>query len=140
MTLTLSIIAILISITSLGFSVYQYNQGHKIKINDKVNNFLEETYRFRKFLDDKKKLYSNTDDIPDYEDLFELGIITIENRIVPVLEKSKISIDDFYLIERKFMGLRTEIELTCKQIEEAIRFNEECIATGMKPMKFENYD
>lgn len=140
MTLTLSIIAIVISITSLGFSIYQYYQGSKIKINDKVSSLLEETYTFRKFLDDKKKLCSNTDDIPDYKDLFESGIITVENTIVPVLEKSKISVDDFYLIERKFMGLRNEIELTCKQIEEAIRFNEEGISVDMKPMKFENYD
>ncbi|NOR25432.1 MAG: hypothetical protein GQ542_13800 [Desulforhopalus sp.] len=140
MTITLSVIAIILSVTSFGFSVYQYKIGSKIKINEKINDLVKDLYSLRRTIEEKKNKYANTDDIPDYADTFEIHISVVEDVLATFLKKGKISIEDFYEIERECITLHLEFDLFCKQIDETIRFNKECVSAGMKPIEFDSYD
>lgn len=139
MTFALSIIAILISLTSLGFAIYQYTQSRHIKVNDKISHLIKEVYNFRMYLEDRNIEYGSTDYAPDFEKMFTDSSRIVDG-IVPILEKKNLTAKEFYAIERRFFGLKSTVELTCKKIDEAIRFNMECVDAGYEPIEFDRLE
>ena len=124
-TTVIAIVALVISIASLAFGVYQYRILHRVRMSEKATALIQLAQDLRRKSEDLKHLIGCTDYVHDCSDLFT-KVNDFVDEVVPnlILSKER-SLEEFFKIEQYLISLELEIDLFHKQIVEMGRFNEE---------------
>lgn len=117
MTLAISIIAIVISLASLAFNLYQFKSTKNLKRLEKCNEVLHRAFLLRKLSHDLRKKISATDGIDDCNDVLDRLDMAIESQFAKLLENTDVSLQDLFKLETKLLGLDLELDLLSKQID-----------------------
>lgn len=123
MTLAISIIAIVISLASLAFNLYQFKSTKNLKRLEKCNEVLHQAFLLRKLSQDLRNKINVTDDIDDYDHVLDSLDTAIESQFAKLLENTDLSLQDIFELETKLLGLDLELDLLSKQIDAQIDFN-----------------
>lgn len=123
MTLAISIIAIVISLASLAFNLYQFKNTKKLRRLEKCNEVLHRAFLLRKLSQDLRNKISVTDDIDDYDHVLDPLDMAIESQFAKLLENTDVPLQDIFALETKLLSLDLEFDLLSKQIDIQIDFN-----------------
>jgi len=123
-----AIVAILISISSLAFSIQQYRILHKVRIGEKVSSVLRSAYDLRRKSEELKHKIEATDNTPDCPELFTKISTFTEQGIGKLCSSQKLSWEQLHALEQKLLELELEVDLFHKQVMEVDRFNREAQA------------
>lgn len=134
MSLTLSIVAILISLASFGFGLYQYRNSRKVSLLEKSNTALKHAYEVRKSVQDLRHKIDVTDDIDDHEKELNMLSSATEKLFTHVLDSKSITLEEAYMAEKAIIKIDLEFSLLSKQIDASIAFNEELKSIGSQPL------
>ena len=126
-TIFISIAALCISIASFGFSLYQFRRGQKIKLAEKVNEVILEAYELRRATQDLRHLIDSTNDVDECERMLKTADSVSEVLIGKALRDPEIDLKKVYQVQEKIAGLRLEIDLMHKQVNEKKRLDEEFV-------------
>jgi hypothetical protein len=120
-----AIFALVISIASLSFSIYQYQILHRVRKNERATTLIRLTQDLRRKSEDLKHTIDSTDDVDDCEEfLFKLNTLT--EVVIPKLAASKkLSIQELFEIEQRLLSTELELDLLQKQIVMVGKFNAE---------------
>lgn len=125
MTTVTAIVALVLSLASLAFSIYQYRILHRVRISEKANSLLRSAQELRRKSEDLKHKIGCTDDVDDCAELLAMVNTFVEEGIPKLTLSKQRSLDELFEIERHLLSLETELDLLYKQVEEVARFNEE---------------
>ncbi|WP_093288684.1 hypothetical protein [Solimonas aquatica] len=125
MTAVTATIALLISLASFAFSVYQYRILQKVRVGEKASVMLRLAYDLRRKSEDLKHKVDSTDNVPDYPELFAKVDTFVGEGIKGLMLSQKLSWDELLKIEQRLLPLELELDLFYKQVVEAGRFNDE---------------
>ncbi|MHB1676805.1 MAG: hypothetical protein ACYCSS_04610 [Sulfuriferula sp.] len=123
MTLTISIVAILISLATLTFNLYQFKNTKKLEKLEKCNEVLQQAFLLRKASQELRNKINVTDDIDDLDYLLIPMNLTIETQFGKMLENVDISIHEVFMIEKKLIQLDLQLTLLSKAVDVKIDFN-----------------
>jgi hypothetical protein len=123
MNLTISIVAILISLASLAFNLYQFKNTKNLKRLEKSNEVLQQAFLLRKASQELRDRINVTDDIDDLDHLLIPMNMTIETQFGKMLANPDVSIQDVFMIENKLIELDLQLHLLSKQVDVQIDFN-----------------
>ena len=127
MTLAISIIAILISIASLGFNFYQYKHSKNIKYLEKSNDILRGANKLRIRSQDLRNKIDSTDDLD--MDHIEQNLSAfndfVEIQLPKIMGDANATISELYKLEGKLAQFESSIELLSKQIDVAVDFRKQ---------------
>ena len=125
MTTVTAIVALVISLGSLGFSIYQYRILHRMRISEKASSLLRLAQDLRRKSEDLKHTINSTDEV-DYCVEFFAKVNTFVKEGIPKLAlSSDRSLAELFEMEQHLLSLELEIDLLHKQVVEVGRFNEE---------------
>lgn len=120
-----AVVALIISIGSLAFSIYQYRILHKVRISEKATSLIRVAQDLRRKSEDLKHKIGCTDHAPDCDE-FLAKINGFIEESVPNLALSKArSLQELFEMEQHLLSLELEVDLFLKQVAELGRFNEE---------------
>ncbi len=125
MTLAISIVAILISLGSLAFNLYQFRNTRKLRMLEKANEVLHKAFLLRKLSQDLRNKISVTDDVPDMDHMLDGLDNAIESGYGKILNSKKLSLQDVFELERHLLELGLEYDLLSKQVDVLADFNNE---------------
>lgn len=125
MTSVTAIVALVISLGSLAFSIYQYRILHRVRIGEKATSLLRVAQDLRRKSDDLKHKINSTDNVDDCAELFAMVNAFVEEGIPKLALSNDRSLTELFEIEQHLLSLELEIDLLHKQIVEVGRFNEE---------------
>jgi len=120
-----AVTALLISIISLAFGIYQYRVLQRIRVGERRTSLLRFAYDLRRKSEDIKHAIGSTDDVDDCEELLGKISVLIEGEISAIATTGRTSLENLFEIERGLLPLELELDLMHKQIVEAGKFNEE---------------
>jgi hypothetical protein len=123
MTLTISIAAILISLASFAFNLYQFKNTKNLKRLEKSNEVLQQAFLLRKASQELRDRINVTDDIENLDHLLIPMNMTIETQFGKMLANPDVSIQDVFMIENKLIKLDLQLHLLSKQVDVKIDFN-----------------
>lgn len=123
--MSIAIVALIVSIASLGFGIYQYRILDRIRLGEKSNNLLRTVYALQSRSEELRHKIGCTDDAPECEHL-HAGINQLADAIsAKVTSEKGMSWDELNNMEACFLSLENEVNLYYKQVTEIGRFNEE---------------
>ena len=125
MTTVTAIAALLISIASFSFTIYQYRILHQIRAGEKASTLLRFAHDLRRKSEDLKYKVESTDGVPDFSGFLIKVNTLVEQGIGSLALSRKLSWDELQKLEQKLFLLELEIDLLYKQIVEVDRFNKE---------------
>jgi hypothetical protein len=125
MTLAISIVAILISLGSLAFNLYQFRNTRNLRMLEKSNEVLHRAFLLRKLSQDLRNKISVTDDVPDMDHVLDGLDKAIESGYGRILSSRKLSPQDIFELERHLLELDLEYDLLSKQVDVLADFNNE---------------
>ena len=125
MTTTIAVIALLISVASFAFGIYQYRILHQVRISEKATSIVRFAHDLRRKSEDLKNLIESTDHVDDYAEFLSKFNGLIENGILQITTPKAASLKTLARIEQLFLPLELEVDLIHKQVAEVRRFNEE---------------
>ncbi len=133
--MVLAIIALLVSIASVGFGIYQYHILDRVRLGEKSNNLLRNAYALQKRSEELRHKIGCTDNAPECEQL-HAGINGWADAIFAKVTFSKgISWTELNDMEARFLSLEQEVDLLYKQVSELGRFNDEVREYGKSQRK-----
>lgn len=125
MTTVAAVIALVISIGSLAFSIYQYRILHRVRVSEKATSLICAAQDLRRKSEDLKHKIGCTDHAPDcIEFLAKINALIEESVPNLVLSKDR-SLQELFEMEQHLLSLKLEVDLLYKQVEELGRFNKE---------------
>jgi hypothetical protein len=125
MTAVTAIVALVLSLASLAFGVYQYRILQLVRKNERATSLVRCAQDLRRKSEDLKHLIGCTDHVDDCEELLS-KVNDFVDETVPRLALSKNrSLEELFEIEQHLLSLELEIDLLHKQVLEVRRFNEE---------------
>ena len=125
MTLVISIVAILISLGSLAFNLYQFRSTKRLRMLEKCNDVLHKAFLLRKLSQDLRNKIAVTDDIPDFDHILDGLDKAIESGYGKILSNENLSHQDIFELERHLLELDLEYDLLSKQVDVLANFNNE---------------
>ncbi|WP_421705329.1 hypothetical protein [Alloalcanivorax xenomutans] len=127
MPIYISALALLVSMASLGFGIYQYRILKRVRLGEKSNNLLRTVYTLQRRSEDLKHKIGCTDDAPECEEL-HAGINHEADAVFSKVASTEgMSWTELNEMEARFLSLEQEVELYYKQVVELGRFNEEVL-------------
>lgn len=125
MTTVTAIVALVISIGSLAFGIYQYRMLHKIRAREKATSLLRLAQDLRRKSEDLKHLINSTDHIDDCAGFLTKVNVFVEEGIPKLALSDDRSLEELSEMEEHLLSLELEIDLLHKQVVEVGRFNQE---------------
>ncbi len=122
----ISSIALVISIASFGFALFQFSRTQRLKRAEKINEVLREAFELRRASQGLRHLIDRTDDIDFHDEFLSVTDKFSEEMFSKTLNEPKTKMVDIYKLEQGLLEMRLQFDLLEKQIHEQIRFNEEC--------------
>jgi hypothetical protein len=121
----IAIVALIISVTSLGFSIYQYRILHRIRMNERATALIRLAQDLRRKSQDLKHTIDSTDDVEDSPELFSKVNTFVEDKIPKLALSKNRSIQELFEMEQHLLSLELELDLLQKQVVVVGKFNEE---------------
>lgn len=125
MTTATAIIALVISLVSFAFSLYQYRILHKVRISEKATSLIRVAQELRRKSEDLKHKIDSTDHAPDCADLLAKINAFVEKSVPSLAISNERSLQELFKMEQYLLPLELEVDLLYKQVAELRRFNEE---------------
>ncbi len=125
MTAVTAIVALVISIGSLAFSIYQYRILHRVRISEKATSLVRLAQDLRRKSEDLKHKIETTDDVNDCAEFLAKVNAFVEEGIPKLALSRERSLQEFFEMEQHLLSLELEIDLFHKQVVEVGRFHEE---------------
>lgn len=120
-----AIIALVISLGSFAFSIYQYRILHRVRISEKATSLIRVAQELRRKSEDLKHKIDSTDHAPDCADFLATINAFVEKSVPSLALSNERSLQELFEIEQRLLSLELEVDLLHKQIAELGRFNEE---------------
>lgn len=134
LTLYVSLTAIVISIASFVFTLYQYRKDQNNIQSSKASEVLRKGFSLRKASQILRDKISVTDDIDDCDALLDIIDYFTESTLPKILNKKNVSVQSIYKLQKELLALELEFDLLVKQINVVIDFNAELVAAGYEPL------
>lgn len=125
MSIAIAIIALLVSLASLGFGIYQYRILDRIRLGEKSNNLLRAMYALQRRSEELRHKIGCTDDAPECEQLHTGINDAADTTFAKVTSGKGVSWKEANDMEARFLSLEQEVDLFYKQVAELGRFNED---------------
>jgi len=125
MTAATAILALVISIGSLIFSVYQYRILHRVRISEQATSLIRLAQDLRRKSADLKHKIESTDNVDDCAELLAKVNAFVEEGIPKLALSKERSLHELFEMEQHLLSLKLEIDLFHKQVVEVGRFNDE---------------
>lgn len=122
----ISSVALIISISSFVFSLFQFSRTQRLKKAEKINEVLREAFTLRRLSQDIRHLINHTDDIDSHKEILDAMDIITDNLMSKVMNNPDVNISEVYVLEQSLLKTRLEFDLFEKQINELIRFRKDC--------------
>lgn len=121
----IAIAALIISLASFGFGVFQYRTLHQLRIHEKVTSLLRAAHDLRRRAHVLKHTIDVTDNLDDCAELFALVETFVEVQVPAFVNSKRHTMSDLFKFEQSLLDLDTEIDVFQKQVEAVGKFNEE---------------
>ncbi|MEQ1596489.1 MAG: hypothetical protein ABL985_15470 [Casimicrobium sp.] len=121
----IAIVALIISVTSLGFSIYQHRILHQVRMNERATALIRLAQDLRRKSQDLKHTIDSTDDVEDYPEFFSKVNAFVEDGIPKLALSKSRSIQNLFDMEQHLLSLELELDLLQKQVVAVGNFNEE---------------
>jgi hypothetical protein len=105
MAFAISIAAILISLASFGFNLYQYRNSRDLRRLEKTNEVLQKAYLIRRTSQDLRDKLNSTDDVDTFDHLLDSIEVAIESQFGGVLGKPNILLKMCSVLSNNFLRL-----------------------------------
>lgn len=125
MTTITAIVALIISIGSLVFSIYQYRILHRIRVGERATSLLRLAQDLRRKSEDLKHKIGCTDNIDDCSELLTKVNAFVEEVIPQLAMSHERTLAELFELERHLLSLELNVDLLHKQVIEVGRFNDE---------------
>jgi len=125
MTIATSVLALLLSLASLAFSVYQYRILHRVRVSEKATALLRLAYDLRRKSEDLEHKIESTDDVDDHAEFIAKINTRVETHATSIATSKKTSLATLVEVEQTLLLLELELDLLLKQVVEVGRFNTE---------------
>ena len=125
MTTATAIIALVISLGSFAFSLYQYRILHRVRISEKATSLIRVAQELRRKSEDLKRKIDSTDHAPDCADFLAKINVFVEESVPSLALSNERSLQELFEMEQHLLSLELEVDLLHKQVAELGRFNEE---------------
>lgn len=125
MTAATAIVALVISLGSMAFSIYQYRILQRIRIGERATSLLRLAQDLRRKSEDLKHKIESTDDVDDCSELLAKVNAFVEEGIPKLALSNERTLAELFEMEHHLLSLELEIDLLHKQVVEVGRFNEE---------------
>jgi len=125
MTTATAVLALLISIASLAFGIYQYRILHTVRVGEKATALLRLAHDIRRKSQDLEHTIDSTDYAEDQTEFLAKVNQLVEVQVARLATSKKVSLATLAEAERVLLGLELELELLHKQVAKLGRFNEE---------------
>ena len=122
---TISLIALTISVASFIFALFQFNRNQNLKKLERISEIMNKAFELRRASQKLKHLVEMTDDIDSHEEAIDV-INTLCENVSKVLNNPKTTLSEVYVVEQKILKITLNFDLLSMQINEQIRFNTEC--------------
>ena len=130
MTIATSILALLISVASLAFGIYQYRILHTIRVREKGTTLLRLTYELRRKSQKLQSAIDSTDDIDDHADFIANLNLALEMVASKIAIPKATSINTLAEAEQRLLQLELEIDLVQSEVDRAGEFFKESRESG----------
>jgi len=125
MAIVTAVVALLISIASLTFGIYQYRILHRVRVREKATSLLRFAQDLRRKSQDLKHTIDSTDDVDDCAEFLAKFNVLVEEGISKLATSKRTSLGALFEIEQCLLPLELEIDLLQKQVVEVGKFNDE---------------
>jgi hypothetical protein len=125
MAIAIAIVALLISVASLAFGIYQYRILHRVRVREKATSLLRLAQDLRRKSEDLKHVVDSTDDVHDSAEFLTGLNALVENDISRIVASKDTTLEHLFEIEQRLLPLELELDLLQKQVVEVGKFNEE---------------
>ena len=125
MTIVTAIVALVISVASLAFSIFQYRILHRVRTAEKATSLLRLVQELRRKSEDLRHMINSTDNVDDCAEFFAKVNVFLEEGVAKLALSSERSLQELSELEQHMLSLELEIDLFNKQIVEVRRFNDE---------------
>jgi hypothetical protein len=125
MTTATAIIALLISIASLAFGVYQYRILHRVRVREKATALLRLMHDLRRKSQDLQYTIDSTDHMDDHAEFLAKVNALTEIEGAKIATSKNTSLETLIEVEQLLLPMELEIDLLFKQAVELGRFNGE---------------
>lgn len=118
-----AILALLMSIASLAFGIYQYRILHRVRASEKATSLLRLAYKLRGKSQDLEDAIDSTDDAGDHTEFLAKLNALVEAAITRAMASKGMSLETLVEVERRLLSLELEIDLMHKDVLDVGRFN-----------------
>lgn len=125
MATAIALAALVISVASFGFSIFQFRALHQIRIQEKATSLLRSAHELQRRAHGLKHTIEVTDHVDDCAEMFTLMDSFIELQVPAFVKAKKHSLADLFQFEQALLKLETSIDLLQQQVEAVGKFNEE---------------
>ncbi len=125
MTIATAVLALLLSLASLAFSVYQYRILHRVRVSEKATALLRLVHDLRRKSEDLKHKIESTDDVDDHAEFIAKINTLVETHGTRIATSKETSLATLVEVEHTLLRLELELDLLLKQVVENDRFNTE---------------
>ena len=125
MTIVIAIVALIISLGSFAFNIYQYRILHKVRVGEKATSLIRVAQDLRRKSEDLKHKIGCTDHVDDCAEFLAKVNAFAEDSIPSLVLSKDRSLRELSEIEQHLLSLEMETDLLYKQVVEVGRFNEE---------------
>lgn len=120
-----AIIALVISLGSFAFSIYQYRILHRGRISEKATSLIRVAQELRRKSEDLKHKIESTDHAPECAEFLAKINAFVEDCVPRLALSNDRSLQELFEMEQHLLSLELEVDLLYKQVAELGRFNEE---------------
>jgi len=123
MATAIAIVALLISVASLAFGIYQYRILHRVRVSEKATSLLRFAQDLRRKSEDLKHTIDSTDDVDDSAEFLTGMNALVENDISRIVRSKNTTLEVLVEIEQRLLPLELELDLLHKQVAEVGKSN-----------------
>jgi len=124
-SIIISSIALIISVATFLFTLFQFRRNQSLKKLEKTNEIMNNAFELRRSSEKLKHLVEMTDDIDSHDEALDV-INELTENIHKVLNNPKTTVSEIYEAEQRLLKTTLNFDLLGMQVNEQIRFNKEC--------------
>ena len=125
MTTATAVLALIIAIASLAFSIYQYRILHRVRVGEKATALLRLAHDIRRKSQDLKYTIDSTDYMDDHAEFLSKVNHLTEVEAEKITNSKTVAWETLIKVEQVLLPLELEIDLLQKQAVDLGQFNAE---------------
>lgn len=123
MSVAISIAALMISLLSFTFTVYQSRLLGRIRRQDKIASLIRHAAEIRRKSKDLQNKANSTDNSPNCDSMIERADAMLRVGVESLVDRATTTLAELYRMERSLVALEVEIDLLYKHVCDVERLN-----------------